>query len=146
MLTTARARHSLLIMRLAAIDVGSNSVHMVIADVRRDGHFEVIDRVKEMVRLGRNMFTSGKLAREPMELAVRALKNFARLAKVRRVDRIRAVATSAVREAHNRDAFIARIRRETGLKVEIISGRRRSAVHFQRRAPRARPRGRAVSC
>ena len=109
-------------MRLAAIDVGSNSVHMVIADVRRDGHFEVVDRVKEMVRLGRNMFTSGKLAREPMELAVRALKNFARLAKVRRVDRIRAVATSAVREARNRDAFIARIRRETGLKVEVISG------------------------
>jgi exopolyphosphatase / guanosine-5'-triphosphate,3'-diphosphate pyrophosphatase len=109
-------------MRLAAIDVGSNSVHMVIADVRRDGHFEVIDRVKEMVRLGRNMFTSGRLAREPMELAVRALKNFAHLAKIRGVDRIRAVATSAVREAENRDAFIARIRRETGLRVEIISG------------------------
>ncbi len=122
MLTTAHAQHSLLIMRLAAIDVGSNSVHMVIADVRRDGHFEVIDRVKEMVRLGRNMFTSGKLAREPMELAVRALKNFARLAKVRRVDRIRAVATSAVREAQNGEAFIARIRRETGLRVQIISG------------------------
>jgi len=67
-------------MRLAAIDVGSNSVHMVIADVRRDGHFEVIDRVKEMVRLGRNTFTSGKLGRESMDLAVRALKNFARLA------------------------------------------------------------------
>jgi exopolyphosphatase/guanosine-5'-triphosphate,3'-diphosphate pyrophosphatase len=122
MLTIVRAPHTLFIMRLAAIDVGSNSVHMVIADVRRDGHFEVIDRVKEMVRLGRNMFTSGKLAREPMDLAVRALKNFARLAKVRRVDRIRAVATSAVREAQNREPFIARIRRETGLKVEIISG------------------------
>src|ERR1700677_1335243 len=51
-------------MRLAAIDVGSNSGHMVIADVRRDGHFEVIDRVKEMVRLGRTMFTSGTVARE----------------------------------------------------------------------------------
>ncbi len=109
-------------MRLAAIDVGSNSVHMVIADVRRDGHFEVIDRVKEMVRLGRNTFTSGKLAREPMNLAVRALKNFARLAKVRRVDRVRAVATSAVREARNGAAFIERIRRETRLRVEIISG------------------------
>jgi exopolyphosphatase/guanosine-5'-triphosphate,3'-diphosphate pyrophosphatase len=117
----ARATYAF-IMRLAAIDVGSNSVHMVIADVRRDGHFEVIDRVKEMVRLGRNTFTSGRLAREPMELAVRALKNFARLAKVRRVDRIRAVATSAVREAQNGEAFIARIRRETGLRVQIISG------------------------
>lgn len=117
-------------MRLAAIDVGSNSVHMVIADVRRDGHFEVIDRVKEMVRLGRNTFISGKLGREPMELAVRALKNFARLAKVRRVDRIRAVATSAVREAQNREAFIARIRRETGLKVEVISGAQEAQFIF----------------
>src|SRR5262249_46647140 len=105
-----------------ALDVGSNSVHMVIADVRRDGHFEVIDRVKEMVRLGRNMFTSGRLAREPMDLAVRALKNFARLAKVRRVDRIRAGAPRPVREAQNGELFIARIRRDTGLKVEIISG------------------------
>lgn len=117
-------------MRLAAIDVGSNSVHMVIADVRRDGHFEVIDRVKEMVRLGRNTFISGKLGREPMELAVRALKNFARLAKVRRVDRIRAVATSAVREARNREAFIARIRRETRLKVEVISGAQEAQFIF----------------
>jgi exopolyphosphatase/guanosine-5'-triphosphate,3'-diphosphate pyrophosphatase len=109
-------------MRLAAIDVGSNSVHMVVAEVRRGGHFEVIDRVKEMVRLGRRAFTSGKLERQSMDLAVRALKNFVRLARLRRVERIRAVATSAVREAQNRNAFIARIRRETGLRVRVIPG------------------------
>ncbi len=109
-------------MRLAAIDVGSNSVHMLVADVSREGHIEVVDRVKEMVRLGRRSFTTGRLTPEAMDLAVRALVNFKRLARVRKVDRLRAVATSGVREARNRAAFIARIKRETGIKVEIISG------------------------
>lgn len=117
-------------MRVAAIDVGSNSVHMVIADVQRDGHLEVIDRVKEMVRLGRNSFTSGKLERKSMDLAARALRNFVRLARLRQVERIRAVATSAVREARNREAFIARIRRETGLRVQVISGDEEARLIF----------------
>ncbi|MGA3230114.1 MAG: Ppx/GppA family phosphatase, partial [Candidatus Binatus sp.] len=112
----------LLSMRLGAIDVGSNSVHMIVADVNREGHLEVVDRVKEMVRLGRRSFTTGRLTAESMDLAVRALLNFKRLLQVRRVDRLRAVATSAVREARNRAEFIRRIKRETGLTVEVISG------------------------
>src|SRR5215469_11762952 len=60
-------------MRLAAIDVGSNSLHMIIADVTREGHLEVVDRVKEMVRLGRRSFTTGRLTEESMDLAIRAL-------------------------------------------------------------------------
>src|SRR5216683_1436650 len=98
-------------MRLAAIDVGSNSVHMVVADLGRDGHLEVVDRVKEMVRLGRRTFTTGRLSEESMDLAVRALKNFERLAHVRRVERMRAVATSAVRwglkAAHTSSSILA---------------------------------------
>ena len=109
-------------MRLGAIDVGSNSVHMIVADVGRDGHLEVVDRVKEMVRLGRRSFTTGRLTAESMDLAVRALVNFKRLVRVRRVERLRAVATSAVREARNRAEFIRRIKRETGITVEVISG------------------------
>ena len=104
----------LLCMRLGAIDVGSNSVHMIVADVSREGHLEVVDRVKEMVRLGRRSFTTGRLTAESMDLAVRALVNFKRLLRVRRVVRLRAVATSAVREARNRTEFIRRIKRETG--------------------------------
>ena len=84
-------------MRLAAIDVGSNSVHMVIADVNADGHIQVVDRVKEMVRLGRRSFMTGRLAPQAMDLAAHALGTFARLARVRGVKRLRAVATSAVR-------------------------------------------------
>jgi exopolyphosphatase/guanosine-5'-triphosphate,3'-diphosphate pyrophosphatase len=109
-------------MRLAAIDVGSNSVHMIIADVAPEGHLEVVDRVKEMVRLGRRSFTTGRLTEESMDMAVHALAHFRRLADVRRVGRMRAVATSAVREAHNRAEFIKRIKRETGIAVEVISG------------------------
>jgi exopolyphosphatase / guanosine-5'-triphosphate,3'-diphosphate pyrophosphatase len=118
-------------MRLAAIDVGSNSVHMLIADVSRDGHIEVVDRVKEMVRLGRRSFTTGRLTEESMDLAVRALTNFGRLLRVRRVHKVRVVATSAVREARNRAAFIRRIHKETGLTVDVISGQEEARLIFQ---------------
>lgn len=118
-------------MRLAAIDVGSNSVHMIIADATREGHFEVVDRVKEMVRLGRRSFTTGRLTDEAMDMAVRALAHFRRLAHVRRVDHLRAVATSAVREARNRVEFIARLKRETGIAVEIISGTEEARLIYE---------------
>jgi len=105
---------------------------MIVADAsRRDGHLEVVDRVKEMVRLGRRSFMTGRLTDESMDLAIGALKNFGRLARVRKVDRLRAVATSAVREAKNRVGFIRRIRRETGLKIEVISGVEEARLIFQ---------------
>lgn len=118
-------------MRLAAIDVGSNSVHMLIADVSRDGHIEVVDRVKEMVRLGRKSFTTGLLTDESMDLTVLALANFRRLMRVRRVQRMRAVATSAVREARNRAAFVRRIQSDAGIPVEIISGHQEARLIFR---------------
>jgi exopolyphosphatase/guanosine-5'-triphosphate,3'-diphosphate pyrophosphatase len=118
-------------MRLAAIDVGSNSVHMIIADVSDEGHIEVVDRVKEMVRLGRRSFTTGRLTDEAMDMTVRTLSYFKRLARFRRVDAMRAVATSAVREARNRVQFIRRIRRETGLAVEVISGDDEAKLIFE---------------
>ncbi|TMA93630.1 MAG: hypothetical protein E6J70_17880 [Deltaproteobacteria bacterium] len=93
-------------VRLAAIDVGSNSLHMLVADVSPDGRIQVVDRLKEMVRLGRRAFTSGKLDREAAELALRTLKTFERLARARHVERLGAVATSAVREARNGAAFV----------------------------------------
>jgi exopolyphosphatase/guanosine-5'-triphosphate,3'-diphosphate pyrophosphatase len=118
-------------VRLAAIDVGSNSVHMVVADVAPDGRIAVVDRVKEMLRLGRGAFTTGRLSAEAMELGVRAMQTFARLAKARRVERLRAVATSAVREADNGGAFVHRLRRETGLPVHVISGGEEAELIFR---------------
>src|SRR5438094_435861 len=118
-------------VRLAAIDVGSNSVHVVVADVSADGRVEVVDRVKEMVRLGRHTFTTGRLPSAAMDLAVGAVKTFARLAHARRVVRMRAVATSAVREARNGMAFVRRLRRETGLPVKVITGAEEARLIFR---------------
>ncbi len=129
-MTSVDERTTLELMRVAAIDVGTNSVHMVIADVGRSGHFDVIDRVKETIRLGRRSFETGRLGEEAMELAVRTLANFRRVIELRKVDRLRAVATSAVREASNRDVFIRRIRRETGIKAEVIAGAEEARLIF----------------
>ncbi len=118
-------------MRLAAIDVGSNSLHMVVADVSPDGHIQVVDRVKEMVRLGRRTFTTGRLTPEAMALAVGTLRTFRRLARARQVERLRAVATSAVREARNGAAFVRRLRRETGIPVRVISGPEEARLIFR---------------
>ncbi len=118
-------------MRLAAIDIGSNSIHMVIADVGADGSITVVERTKEMVRLGRGVFVTGRIAREAMDLGIRTLRAFTRLARVRRAQRIRAVATSAVREAQNGSLFVDRARREAGLKVKVISGREEARLIYR---------------
>ena len=117
-------------MRLAAIDVGTNSLHMVIADLNRDGNFDVIDRVKETVRLGHGAFETGSLSKQAMDLAVRTMSNFQKLIRLRHVNRVRAVATSAVRETKNSAEFVSRIRRETGIKVEIIPGAEEARLIF----------------
>ena len=109
-------------MRLAAIDIGTNSVHMIVVQVRPDFSFEVIDREKEMVRLGAGGLDGKKLTREAMTAALQALSKFERLAKSHQVDEILAVATSATREAENGGAFLKAIERKTGVRPRIITG------------------------
>ncbi len=109
-------------MRLAAIDIGTNSVHMIVVQVRPDFSFEVIDREKEMVRLGAGGLDGKKLTREAMGAALQALSKFERLARSHQVDEILAVATSATREAENGGAFLKAIERKTGVSPRIITG------------------------
>ena len=110
-------------MRIAAIDVGSNSIHMIVAEARPDGHFIVLDRAKEMVLLGRRSLTTGRLTRSAMDHGIRALQTFTSIARRHGTTRFRAVATSAVREASNGGEFIQRIYDEVGLRVRVIPGR-----------------------
>jgi exopolyphosphatase/guanosine-5'-triphosphate,3'-diphosphate pyrophosphatase len=109
-------------MRLAAIDIGTNSVHMIVVRVRPDFSFEIIDREKEMVRLGAGGLDGKKLTPEAMSAALQALSKFARLAQSHEVDEVLAVATSATREAENGGAFLRAIERKTGIRARIISG------------------------
>jgi exopolyphosphatase/guanosine-5'-triphosphate,3'-diphosphate pyrophosphatase len=109
-------------LRLAAIDIGTNSVHMIVVRVRPDFSFEVVDREKEMVRLGAGGLDGKKLTPEAMGAALQALSKFTRLAQSHRVDAILAVATSATREAENGGAFLRAIERKTGIRARIITG------------------------
>ncbi len=112
---------------LAAIDIGTNSFHMVVARVGGDpdeagaGAFEVIAREKEMVRLGSSSGDMKRLAPEAIDRGVAALERMARIAAIHDAD-VYAVATSAVREAENADEFIERARQEAGVDVDVISG------------------------
>ena len=109
-------------MRLAAIDIGTNSVHMIVVRVRPDSSFEIIDREKEMVRLGAGGLDGRKLTDTAMDAALQALSKFRRLAESHQVDEILAAATSATREAENGVQFLAAIQQRTGIRPRVISG------------------------
>ncbi|MDP2053802.1 MAG: Ppx/GppA phosphatase family protein [Acidobacteriota bacterium] len=109
-------------MRLAAIDIGTNSVHMIVVRVRPDFSFEVVDREKEMVRLGAGGLDGKEMTPESMNAALQALSKFQRLATSHQVDEILAVATSATREAENGGAFLKAIERKTGIRARLITG------------------------
>jgi exopolyphosphatase/guanosine-5'-triphosphate,3'-diphosphate pyrophosphatase len=109
-------------MRIAAIDIGTNSVHMIVVQVRHDLSFEVIDREKAMVRLGAGGLDGRALTAEAMSAALQALSKFRRLAESRQVDVLLAAATSATREARNGGEFLARIERDTGIRSRVITG------------------------
>ena len=109
-------------MRIAAIDIGTNSIHMIVVQIRPDLSFEVVDREKEMVRLGAGGLDGRELTPSAQASALQTLSRFKRLAESHKVDEIIAAATSAVREAENGGDFIAMVRRETGIRVRVISG------------------------
>jgi len=105
----------------AAIDVGTNSVHLLVAKVGAAGGFEVITREKASVRLGAGMGDLRQLSVEAMDRGVEALDRFRQVAEAHGAP-ITAVATSAVREAENGDDFVRRARIEAGVDVGVISG------------------------
>jgi len=109
-------------MHLAAIDIGTNSLHMILVRVAADGAFEVIGREKDMVRLGAGGLEGRPLGESAMATALQTLARFKRLADSRQVDDIVAVATSAVREAPNGGDFLASVAEQTGIQARVITG------------------------
>ncbi|HJY63232.1 MAG TPA: Ppx/GppA phosphatase family protein [Ignavibacteria bacterium] len=108
--------------RLAAIDIGTNSFHLILgeADINT-GKFNVLGRERELVRLGSGSTDMKYLHDDAIERGIEVLKRFKGLADSAGA-KVRAIATSAVREALNQNEFIRRAREETGIKIEIASG------------------------
>lgn len=106
---------------LAAVDIGTNSVHMVVARIGSDGRVELLDREKDVVRLGRSGGDMKRLDDDAIDRGVAALRRCREVADAHGAE-IAAVATSAVREATNRRTFIDRAWDEAGVHVDVVSG------------------------
>jgi exopolyphosphatase/guanosine-5'-triphosphate,3'-diphosphate pyrophosphatase len=109
-------------MRIAAIDIGTNSIHMVIARATGPGSFEVVDREREVVQLGRGSFQGGRLRADAMRRTLEALRRHVELARRNQVDRIVCTATAAVREARNGGDFVQAAREIAGVLPRVIPG------------------------
>jgi len=107
---------------LAAIDVGTNTIKLLVAAVDEDGALEVLAREKEMVRLGTETLFTGRLSEEAIEAGVSAVEKLVRDARGAGAEEIRAVATCALREAANAEVFQVAVLRRTGVSLEVISG------------------------
>jgi exopolyphosphatase/guanosine-5'-triphosphate,3'-diphosphate pyrophosphatase len=108
---------------IAAVDMGTNSFHLIIVQVKSDGSFKIIDREREVIRLGSH---KGKeftwISEGEMEKAIDVLRDFAKIAQFYKAD-VRAIATSAIREAKNKIEFIDRVLEQTGITIEAVDGK-----------------------
>ncbi len=107
---------------LAAIDVGTNAVRLEMVRPLPDGSLELLHQERDPVRPGEGLFTIGSIPRPVADRLLAVLRRYAALCR-RYGAKVRAVATSAVREARNREAIVRRVRREAGLDLDVISGR-----------------------
>ena len=133
------------VTRVAAIDAGSNGIRFVAADFLGGLRYSVVGKTRKAVRLGHGVFTTGRLDDATVELAAKAFRGFRRKIDAMEVERFRAVATSATREATNRQAFLDRILGESDINLEPIDGREEARlVHLAVRSRVDLSRGRWV--
>jgi exopolyphosphatase/guanosine-5'-triphosphate,3'-diphosphate pyrophosphatase len=117
-------------VRIAALDLGTNSFHLLVADVHPDGHFEPLVREKAMLRLGDVVSRKGRIPESAADVAVDTVRRFRLLAEAAGATEVLACATSAIRRAANGDDVVDRIEREAGVSVEVISGLREAELIF----------------
>lgn len=116
--------------RLAAIDIGSNSIRLIVAEALRDGNYRVIDEEKDAARLGGKLSSTSRLDPEAVERAMTALTRMKRIAEGSQVNELRVIATCAVREAEDGEEFRKRVKTEVGLDVEVISAEQEAHLAF----------------
>jgi exopolyphosphatase/guanosine-5'-triphosphate,3'-diphosphate pyrophosphatase len=109
-------------LKIAVVDIGTNSIHMVLAEVQPDASYRIVDRFKDMTRLGNGAFSTRRLSDDAMTRALEVIRNLVTLARNKGFDRIVGVATSAVREAQNGGDFIDLVAEHTRLKIRVVSG------------------------
>ncbi|GII99210.1 Ppx/GppA phosphatase [Sediminihabitans luteus] len=117
--------------RVAAIDCGTNSIRLLVADVAADGTLVDLDRRMEVVRLGQGVDRTGRLAPEALERTLAATRRYAEIIRDLGAERVRFVATSATRDAENRTDFVDGVRDVLGVEPEVVSGDEEAALSFR---------------
>ncbi|HKR02161.1 MAG TPA: Ppx/GppA phosphatase family protein [Pyrinomonadaceae bacterium] len=109
-------------MKIAAIDIGSNSIKLVVVEAASSDSFAVLAREKEVVRLGHDTLREGHLSPAAISRAAACIGRFRAIAEARGAEQLVTIATASVREAHNSAEFIDEVQKQTGLRVEVLSG------------------------
>lgn len=116
--------------RLAAIDIGTNSIRLMVAEPLRGGAYRILDEEKENTRLGHDLAKNGRLESKAMERALTALRRMKQIAEGFQVTQLKTIATCAVREAKNGDEFCRRAREEIGLQIDVVSAKEEALLAF----------------
>jgi hypothetical protein len=124
---------------VAVLDMGASAIRLVVAEAVPGAGTRILEEASRGVLLGKDTFTSGRLGSATVEATLKALEGFRRIMDSYGVVRYRAVATSAVREAQNRETFLDRVRLRTGIDVEVIDGSEENRLTYM--AVRERLRG-----
>jgi exopolyphosphatase/guanosine-5'-triphosphate,3'-diphosphate pyrophosphatase len=121
----------LLIRNFAAVDIGTNSFHLIIVKVGEDGSLTILDREKEVIRLGSQKGNElSHISKEEIEKGINILKSFKKLADFYNAN-IHAVATSAVREAENKKDFLDKVYKEISIEIEVIDGQKEAEYIYK---------------
>jgi len=116
--------------KVTVIDAGSNAIRLAIAKDKGD-EFEVLHKHREPIRLGADVFNDGKISPALLDQTVAAFKRFKKIADEFKCDNIKAIGTSALREAKNQKEVVKRIQEESGIAIDVISGDRESELVFK---------------
>ncbi len=117
-------------MTYGAIDIGTNSCRLLIAEICGAGRLNTITRLVESTRVGEGVNHSGKMGKEAMERTIDCLQRFASLLRLNQVESWRTVATSAVREAGNRQEFLDMVLEQTKMRVDVLSGEEEANLSY----------------
>ena len=109
-------------MNIAAIDIGSNAIRLVIARNNENQHYEILHKYRASVRLGADVFDQGKISKKTLQQAIQTFKAFQRILIKYHIRSYVAVATSALREAKNKNEVIKEISKKTSLEIQVIDG------------------------
>lgn len=109
-------------LSIGAIDIGSNAIRLVLGELDKNHEVHILKKIREPVRLGKDVFADGVISKKTAERALQTFKKFKGILTANGVTHVRAVATSALRETKNRTEFVELVAKETGIKIEVIDG------------------------